>query len=161
MEEIRAYKRRENPICFLPTHHLMFNKVCCSHSDLEVIGVFCMPVCLCLLCKLRINSSSIRLVLLLKCLSSLCNFLYQRYTLFEIGYWHNCLSLGHGFWWMSLHKWNFRTEFPSLLQLMLQNVLHPCIYKLETLILGICWARHSIFLKQTFSRYFLFSNTTL
>lgn len=80
MEEIRAYKRRENPICFLPTHHLMFNKVCCSHSDLEVIGVFCMPVCLCLLCKLRINSSSIRLVLLLKCLSSLCNFLYQRYT---------------------------------------------------------------------------------
>lgn len=35
------------------------------------------------------------------------------------------------------------------------------IYKLETLILGICWARHSIFLKQTFSRYFLFSNTTL
>lgn len=97
MEEIRAYKRRENPICFLPTHHLMFNKVCCSHSDLEVIGVFCMPVCLCLLCKLRINSSSIRLVLLLKCLSSLCNFLYQRYTLFEIGYWHNCLSLGHVF----------------------------------------------------------------
>lgn len=76
MEEIRVYKRRENLICFFLIYYLMFNKVCCSYLDLEVIGVFCMFVCLCLLCKFRINFSSIRFVFLLKCLLSLCNFLY-------------------------------------------------------------------------------------
>lgn len=44
MEEIRVYKRWENLICFFLIYYLMFNKVCCSYLDLEVIGFF---VCLC------------------------------------------------------------------------------------------------------------------